>query len=77
MVGAMFLPRNRLQNDWPLNLGSLHSFGHQKPVVFGGNANYPSGRAVAIDLRDTLKRQLQQAFIVNQRNELLGETLAR
>ena len=56
MVGAMFLPRKRLQNDLTFDLGRLHGFGDQKAVVFCTTENHPWDCAVAIGLSNTVQR---------------------
>ena len=51
--------------------GALERVDHQKTVIFRGDRDDPT-----VQFTDALQRQLQQAFVVDQGDELFRETLA-
>ena len=52
--------------------GAVERIGHQKAVIFRGDRDDP-----VVQVTDALQRQLQQAFVFDQGDELFGEMFAR
>ena len=67
----------RLEDDAALRARGLQRIDDQKTMVFSGYADDLAGGNAQIHLGNALQRQPQQAFAVDQRNELLRKAFAR